>query len=119
MNKEIIDKVISLRKQKVGYKKIARELNLTFGQVSDILIDNGLYSHVTMPDEKTIKFLIDNYNNHSIKELSKITEIGQNRIMSILKIKQAKLRPFGSHKNYYNNINHNYFKVIDDEHKAY
>ena len=119
MNKEIIDKVISLRKQKVGYKKIARELNLTFGQVSDILIDNGLYSHVTMPDEETIKVLIDNYNNHSVKELSKMTGIGQERIMSILKIKQVKLRPFGSHKNYYNNINHNYFKVINDEHKAY
>lgn len=119
MNKEIIDKVISLRKQKVGYKKIARELNLTFGQVSDILIDNGLYSHVTMPDEEIIEILINNYNNHSIKELSKMTGIGQNRIMSILKIKQVKLRPFGSHKNYYNNINHNYFKVINDEHKAY
>lgn len=119
MNKEIIDKVISLRKQKVGYKKIARELNLTFGQVSDILINNGLYSHVTMPDEETIKVLIDNYNNHSVKELSKMTGIGQERIMSILKIKQVKLRPFGSHKNYYNNINHNYFKVINDEHKAY
>lgn len=119
MNKEIIDKVISLRKQKVGYKKIARELNLTFGQVSDILINNGLYSHVTMPDEETIKVLIDNYNNHSVKELSKMIGIGQERIMSILKIKQVKLRPFGSHKNYYNNINHNYFKVINDEHKAY
>lgn len=59
MNKEIIDKVISLRKQKVGYKKIARELNLTFGQVSDILIDNGLYSHVTMP-EKHNKFVKNN-----------------------------------------------------------
>ena len=119
MNKEIIDKVISLRKQKVGYKKIARELNLTFGQVSDILIDNGLYSHVTMPDEEIIEILINNYNNHSIKELSKMTGIGQNRIMSILKIKQVKLRPFGSHKGYYEKINHDYFKVIDDEHKAY
>lgn len=119
MNKEIINKVISLRKQKIGYKKIARELNLTFGQVSDTLIDNGLYSHVTMPDEETIKVLIDNYNNHSIKELSKMTGIGQNRIMSILKIKQVKLRPLGSHKSYYEKINHNYFKIIDDEHKAY
>lgn len=119
MNKKIIDKVISLRKQKIGYKRIARTLNLTFGQVSDILIDNGLYSHVTMPDEETIKVLIDNYNNHSVKELSKMTGIGQERIMSILKIKQVKLRPLGSHKGYYEKINHNYFKVIDDEHKAY
>lgn len=119
MNKKIIDKVISLRKQKIGYKRIARTLNLTFGQVSDILIDNGLYSHVTMPDEETIKVLIDNYNNHSVKELSKMTGIGQERIMSILKIKKVKLRPLGSHKGYYEKINHNYFKVIDDEHKAY
>lgn len=119
MNKKIIDKVISLRKQKIGYKRIARTLNLTFGQVSDILINNGLYSHVTMPDEETIKVLIDNYNNHSVKELSKMTGIGQERIMSILKIKQVKLRPLGSHKGYYEKINHNYFKVIDDEHKAY
>lgn len=119
MNKKIIDKVISLRKQKIGYKRIAKTLNLTFGQVSDILIDNGLYSHVTMPDEETIKVLIDNYNNHSVKELSKMTGIGQERIMSILKIKRVKLRPLGSHKGYYEKINHNYFKVIDDEHKAY
>lgn len=119
MNKKIIDKVISLRKQKIGYKRIARTLNLTFGQVSDILIDNGLYSHVTMPDEETIKVLIDNYNNHSVKELSKMTGIGQERIMSILKIKKVKLRPLGSHKGYYEKINHNYFKVINDEHKAY
>ena len=119
MNKKIIDKVISLRKQKIGYKRIARTLNLTFGQVSDILIDNGLYSHVTMPDEETIKVLINNYNNHSVKELSKMTGIGQERIMSILKIKKVKLRPLGSHKGYYEKINHNYFKVIDDEHKAY
>lgn len=119
MNKKIIDKVISLRKQKIGYKRIARTLNLTFRQVSDILIDNGLYSHVTMPDEETIKVLVDNYNNHSVKELSKMTGIGQERIMSILKIKQVKLRPLGSHRGYYEKINHNYFKVIDDEHKAY
>lgn len=72
-----------------------------------------------MPDEETIKVLIDNYNNHSVKELSKMTGIGQERIMSILKIKQVKLRPLGSHKGYYEKINHNYFKVIDDEHKAY
>ena len=72
-----------------------------------------------MPDEETIKVLIDNYNNHSIKELSKMTGIGQERIMSILKIKKVKLRPLDSHKGYYEKINHNYFKVIDDEHKAY
>lgn len=119
MNKKIINEVISLRKQRLGYKRIARTLNLTFGQVSDILIDNGLYSHVTMPNEETIKVLIDNYNNHSIKELSKMTGIGQERIMSILKIKKVKLRPFGSHKGYYEKINHDYFKIIDDEHKAY
>lgn len=72
-----------------------------------------------MPDEETIKVLIDNYNNHSVKELSKMTGIGQERIMSILKIKKVKLRPLGSHKGYYEKINHNYFKVINDEHKAY
>ena len=122
MDANIIQEIIKYRKEyKTGYKKIAKILNLSIIQVSDILIENGYIDHVIrlpkeLEEELKYKYLNKNF---SIKQLSKDYHISTQRIRSIFKILNLKINSMAYHSNYENKINHNYFSIIDNEHKAY
>ena len=122
IDQNIIDQIISLRiNKKYGYKRIARELKLSLNQVSDILIQNGITDHITMPDETVVKMIIDMYTNQlkSLKDISKYFKMSVMRIENILKCQGFQIGQTGYHIGHNNKLDEHYFDNIDTEHKAY
>ncbi len=65
-------------------------------------------------EQSTIKYVIENYNNLSIKDLIKNTNLSAPTITKIAKNNSLKIK---SAKKY--NVNEDYFKLINTEEKAY
>ena len=114
------NKIIEMRKNKIGYKKIAKELNLGVNEVSKILIENGYIDHVTLPSDDIVNNIcIDYRNGLSTRKLEEKYNITRSRITSILLINDVKINKSSYHSNYNEKVNHNYFNLIDCEEKAY
>ena len=121
MTEEKKQKIIELRKNGIGYKRIGRTLSISFRQVSDVLISAGMYSHVTMPDEHVVSKIISMYQEEHLgsKKIAKAFKMSPNRVIDILKINGIEITPSGYHVGYLEKVDQLYFKNIDSEHKAY
>lgn len=116
--KNIEQKILEMRSNKIGYKKIASMLNIGEATVSKILIENGITDHIKMPSKEIVNSIIFDYKNGmTIKECKK--KYGLTRISSILRIAGCEVRPTCYHKEYSNRLDHNFFETIDTEEKAY
>lgn len=114
------NKIIEMRKNKIGYKKIAKEIGLGVNEVSKILIENGYIDHVKLPSEEIIhNICIDYKNGISTRDLEKKYSITRSRITSILLIKGMNINKPSYHCKYDKKVNHNYFNKIDSQSKAY
>lgn len=117
MNK--ISKIIELRNKGIGYKKIGKIIGISSLSVSKILIKNGYVDHVKVPIEKQLE-IIELYNqNKNYKEIIKVLNVSKSTITNVILINDIKLRASCYHTGYENNLDHDYFEVIDTEEKAY
>ncbi len=118
---DIEKKILNLRlKEKMGYKKIAKELHIGITKTSEILIKNGITDHILMPEESTLRIITEMYKNNSgMREIVNATGISRSKISSLLKILDINVVSGGYHRGFENKINHNYFDTIDTEKKAY
>lgn len=113
-------KILELRQNGMGYKKIAKQLGLTLIQVSDILFKHGITDHMIMPCQDKVNNILQLYNDgKGLKFIAKETNISQNTIRNVLKLHNIQIAEPGYHRNYKQKIDHNYFEVINSEHKAY
>lgn len=113
-------RVLELRQNGIGYKRIAKQLGLTQIQVSDILFSHGITDHMIMPSQDKVDYILQQYNNgKGIKSIVKETGISQNTIRNVLKLHNVTIAEIGYHRNYEQRMNHDYFESIDSEHKAY
>lgn len=114
------NRIIEMRKNKIGYKKIAKEVGLGVNEVSKILIENGYINHVKLPSKEIIdKICLDYKNGLSTRDLEKKYNITRSRITSILLINKVNINKTSYHCNYKKKVNHNYFNKIDSQSKAY
>ena len=115
------NQIINLREQGIGYKRIGKILNIPTTKVSEILIENGFISHVTIPDKKIVDEIVKKYTVEHLGTVAIAKKFGMTpyRVSSILKIEKVSLTPKSYHSNYDAKVKHDYFKKIDDEHKAY
>lgn len=115
----MIEKILELRNNKVGYKKIAKELGLSPLYVSKALIDNGYIDHINIDIDKQ-NLIIELYSNgKGMIEISKDLKVSQQSISNVLYLNKISITNKGYHTNYENKINHNYFEKINSEEKAY
>lgn len=101
----------------LSYKEIGNVVNKTPKQVQSKVYLLGLSKRKgDWWSEEQIQFLKENYMSLSYKEISNIL----NKTKSAV---QTKLKKLGLRKIYYDNtkriLNEEYFRTIDDEHKAY
>lgn len=121
MIKENVDKIIELRKKNVGYKKIAKEIGISQQKVSQILIENGYTSHVTMPSEDVVDSIVNMYQNEhkGSKAIAAKFKMSAERVRAVLRVKGIDINPSAYHNGYQDKIDHNFFETIDTERKAY
>lgn len=114
------NKIIEMRKNKIGYKKIAKEVGLGVNEVSKILIENGYIDHVTLPSNDIVCNICTDYKNGlSTRDLEKKYNITRSRITSILLINKVNINKKSYHYNHAKKVNHDYFNKIDSQSKAY
>lgn len=121
ISKDIVDKIIELRKENIGYKRIARMLGIPKENVSRILIKQGYTSHIKIPSKDIIDEIIYRYCDlhQGTRIMAKEMHISASKIIAILMIQGVEITPSGYHVGYKDKIDHNYFDVINTEHKAY
>ena len=117
----IEEQVILKRREGIGYKKIARQLGISFIQCSDILIDHGMTEHVTMPSTEIVEQIRTMYVDQYIgtQVIAKKFGISQTRVRNIIRAIGITLRPTAYHADFMLHVNHTYFSMIDTEDKAY
>lgn len=120
VDEKVVKEIISLRKDGVGYKRIAKKLGISNGVVSKILIENGFVNHVILPDKEIVDKIVSMYNSGSgSTEIAETIGSNRRRVLDILRAVGVKTTPLGYHRNYEKKIDHNFFKDIDSERKAY
>lgn len=111
--------ILELKNQNIGYKKIGKMLNVAPLVVSKVLIDNGFTEHIDVPIEKQ-NLIIELFNdNKTYREIISAIGTTKQTITNVLLLNGIELRKSCYHKNSDEKVNHNYFKVIDSEEKAY
>ena len=111
--------ILELRAQGIGYKKIGTLLKTTPLKVSKVLINNNIVDHVNVPIEKQ-DIIIELYNNKkSYNDIAKAVNTTKQTITNVLLLNGIKLRKTAYHIGSEDNIDHDYFKKINNEEKAY
>lgn len=102
-----------------GYKKIAKELNISRRTVIYSLIELGYNDFMKFPEKEIIKKIIKDYDSLNTDKLAIKYKVSAEKICAILKLNNINIIPKGYHKNYDKKVDHNYFEKIDTEEKAY